>query len=42
MLPLELAYRGVTGGAAETRLKLEGIRDALAGRRPPFERLGLR
>ena len=42
MLPLELAYRAVTGGAAETRLKLEGIRDALAGRRPPFERLGLR
>jgi GT2 family glycosyltransferase len=41
-LPLELAYRGVTGGAAETRLKLEGIRDALARRRPPFERLGLR
>jgi hypothetical protein len=30
------------GRADETRLKLEGIRDALAGRRPPFERLGLR
>ena len=42
MLPLELVYRAVTGGAAETRLKLEGIRDAFAGRRPPLERLGLR
>jgi hypothetical protein len=41
-LPCELAYRAVTGGAADTRLKLEGIRDALAGRRPPFERLGVR
>jgi hypothetical protein len=30
-LPLELAHHTVTGGAAETRLKLEGIRDALAG-----------
>jgi hypothetical protein len=41
-LPLELAYRTLTGTGGETRLKIEGIRDALAGRRPPFERLGLR
>ncbi len=42
MLPLELAYHTVRGSADEVWLKLAGIRDAVLGRRPPFERLGLR
>jgi len=41
-LPFELVYRTATGSGTDTRLKLEGIRDAVTGRRPPFERLGLR
>jgi len=42
MLPLELVYHTARGSAADTRLKLAGLRDALLGRRPPFEALGLR
>jgi len=32
----------VRGSNADVRLKLAGIRDAVLGRRPPFEALGLR
>jgi GT2 family glycosyltransferase len=42
VLPLELAYHMVRGSDADVRLKLAGIRDAVLGRRPPFEALGLR
>jgi len=42
LLPLELAYHTVRGSNADVRLKLAGIRDAVLGRRPPFEALGLR
>jgi GT2 family glycosyltransferase len=42
MLPLELAYHVARGSADEVLAKLAGIRDAVAGRRPPFEALGLR
>jgi hypothetical protein len=42
VLPLELAYHTVRGSDADVRLKLAGIRDAVLGRRPPFEALGLR
>ena len=42
MLPLELAYHALRGSAADVLAKLAGIRDAVAGRRPPFEALGLR
>ena len=41
-LPLELVHHWTHGTADEVVLKLRGIRDALAGRRPPFEELGLR
>jgi len=41
-LPLQLLWQLPRGGAADVLLKLEGIRDAFTGRRPPFERLGLR
>jgi GT2 family glycosyltransferase len=42
MLPLELVWHAARGSVAGTRLKLAGIRDALLGRRPPYESLGLR
>jgi GT2 family glycosyltransferase len=42
MLPLQLLWNLPRGRADEVLLKLRGIRDALAGRRPPFEALGLR
>jgi GT2 family glycosyltransferase len=42
MLPLELAWHAARGSAADTRLKLAGIRDAVRDRRPPFEALGLK
>jgi hypothetical protein len=41
-LPLQLLWQLPRGGAGDVLLKLAGIRDALMGRRPPFERLGLR
>jgi GT2 family glycosyltransferase len=41
-LPLQLLWHLPRGGASDVLLKAEGIRDALRGRRPPFERLGLR
>jgi hypothetical protein len=41
-LPLQLAWQGLRGRAGEVWLKLEGVRDGLTGRRPPFERLGLK
>ena len=41
-LPLELVHHWTHGTLDEVLLKMRGIRDALAGRRPPFEELGLR
>jgi GT2 family glycosyltransferase len=41
-LPLQLVWQGLHGRAGDVVLKLEGVRDALTGRRPPFERLGLK
>ncbi len=41
-LPLQLLYQWPRGRADEVWLKVRGIRDALGGRRPPFEALGLR
>ena len=41
-LPLQLAWRWPRGHADEVWLKMRGVRDALTGRRPPFERLGLK
>ncbi len=41
-LPLQLLYHWPRGSADEVWLKLRGVRDALAGRRPPFEELGLK
>lgn len=41
-LPLQLLYHWPRGSADEVLLKLRGVRDALAGRRPPFEELGLK
>jgi hypothetical protein len=41
-LPLQLLWHWPRGSADEVWLKLRGIRDALRGRRPPFEALGLR
>jgi len=41
-LPLQLLWHLPRGDAADVWLKAAGIRDALTGRRPPFERLGLR
>ncbi|TMB57029.1 MAG: glycosyltransferase family 2 protein [Deltaproteobacteria bacterium] len=41
-LPLELVHHWTHGTADEVLLKLRGIRDALARRRPPFEELGLK
>ncbi|MCW5892318.1 MAG: glycosyltransferase family 2 protein [bacterium] len=41
-LPFQLAWNALRGRAGETWLKVLGLRDALTGRRPPFERLGLK
>jgi GT2 family glycosyltransferase len=41
-LPLQLLRHLPTGTADEVWLKLRGIRDALSGREPPYEALGLR
>ena len=41
-LPLELLVHLLSGGAPAVLLKMRGVRDALTGRRPPFEALGLR
>ncbi|HEV7732185.1 MAG TPA: glycosyltransferase family 2 protein [Candidatus Binatia bacterium] len=41
-LPLQVAWHGLRGRPGEAWVKVEGIRDALAGREPPFDRLGLR
>jgi len=41
-LPLQLLYHWPRGTAADVWLKIRGVSDALAGRRPPFEALGLR
>jgi len=41
-LPLQLAWHTLRGRPEEVWLKLEGVRDGLTGRRPPFERLGLK
>ena len=41
-LPLQLLRHLPTGRAGEVLLKMRGVRDALAGRRPPLEMLGLR
>jgi GT2 family glycosyltransferase len=41
-LPLQLLRHLPTGTAGDVWLKIRGIRDALRGRRPPFEALGLR
>lgn len=41
-LPLELAYHALRGRAGDVLAKLAGIRDAVTGRPPPFEALGLR
>ena len=41
-LPLELLVHALSGRAPEVLLKIRGVRDALAGRRPPLEALGLR
>jgi GT2 family glycosyltransferase len=41
-LPLQLAWQALHGRADEVWLKIEGLRDGLTGRRPPFERLGLK
>ena len=41
-LPLQLLWHLPRGTADEVWLKLRGIRDALSGRQPPYEELGLR
>jgi GT2 family glycosyltransferase len=41
-LPLQLAWQALRGRPGEAWIKVRGIVDALAGRRPPLERLGLR
>jgi len=41
-LPLQLLWNLPRGRAGEVVLKMRGVRDALTGRRPPFEALGLR
>jgi hypothetical protein len=41
-LPLQLLWHLPRGTAGDVWAKLRGVRDALAGRRPPFEALGLR
>ena len=41
-LPLQLLWHWPRGTADEVWLKIRGVRDALAGREPPFAALGLR
>jgi GT2 family glycosyltransferase len=41
-LPLQLLWHLPRGTAAEVWLKIRGVRDALAGRPPPYDALGLR
>jgi len=41
-LPLQLGRALLAGRGGEVLLKIRGVADGLAGRRPPFERLGLR
>jgi GT2 family glycosyltransferase len=41
-LPLQLLWHLLRGDAGDVLVKMAGVRDALLGRRPPFERLGLR
>jgi len=41
-LAAEVVWHGVRGTARGTRWKLRGVRDAILGRRPPFEGLGLK
>jgi GT2 family glycosyltransferase len=41
-LPLQLVWNLPRGRAGGVLAKMAGVRDALLGRRPPFERLGLR
>ena len=41
-LPLQLLWQWPRGRADEVWLKIRGVRDAVAGRRPPLEELGLR
>jgi GT2 family glycosyltransferase len=41
-LPLQLLRHWPDGTADDVWLKIHGVRDALAGREPPFEALGLR
>jgi hypothetical protein len=41
-LPLQLLWHAPRGRAREVLVKVAGVRDGLTGRRPPFERLGLR
>lgn len=41
-LPLQLLWHLPRGTAGEVWLKVRGMRDALAARRPPYEELGLR
>lgn len=41
-LPAELVVQALSGRAPEVLLKIRGVRDALAGRQPPLEALGLR
>jgi GT2 family glycosyltransferase len=41
-LPLELLRHLPSGRVGEVVLKMQGVRDALGGRRPPLEALGLR
>jgi GT2 family glycosyltransferase len=40
-LPLQLLWHLPRGAASDVVLKIRGVRDALLGRRPPFEELGL-
>src|SRR6185436_18618915 len=41
-LPLQLLWHWPRGTSEQVVLKMRGVRDALLGRRPPFEALGLR
>lgn len=41
-LPLQVVWHTLRGNPGEAWIKVQGIADALAGRRPPLERLGLR
>ena len=40
-LPLQLLWHLPRGDAGDVWLKMRGVRDALADRRPPFRELGL-